>query len=99
MAENEIAKHIESAYKALNNHETTWVHKLREVLIEIGIIVFAVSLSIWFYNWSDSLHERKEEKEYLTGFKQDILADLDDAMDDRKAYTWRLRSIKYFQRV
>jgi hypothetical protein len=76
MAENEIVKHAEAAYKAVKNPETSWLHKLKEVLIEIFIIVFAVSLSIWFHNWSDSLHERREEREFLKGMKGDIQADL-----------------------
>jgi len=99
MAENEIAKHIEAAYKATKNPETTWLHKLKEVLIEIFIIVFAVSLSIWLHNWSDSLHEHKEETAFLAGLKKDVQADLVDVQDGRKWYTRQLYRLQYFQRI
>lgn len=99
MSENEIVKHVEAAYKALQNPQTRWVHKLTEVLIEIGIIVFAVSLSIWFHNWSDSLHEHKEEREYLAGLKQDIGYDLVSARNDSAFYANKLVCLSYFRRV
>jgi hypothetical protein len=99
MAENEIVKHVEAAYKALNNPGKNWLHKLKEVLIEIGIIVFAVSLSIYFHNWSDSLHERKEEREFLLGMKTDIQADLENARGDSDFYATQLYRLLYFERV
>ena len=74
MSENEIVKHVEAAYKVANDPEKNWLHKLKEILIEIFIIVFAVTLSIWFHNWSDSLHEHKEEREFLRGLKTDLQA-------------------------
>src|ERR1700677_3010416 len=99
MAENEIAKHIESAYKAVKNPEMHWLQKLKEVLIEIFIIVFAVTLSIWFHNWSDSLHEHKEEREFLTGLRNDIQADIASVKNDSAFYSRGLKALKYFQRV
>ena len=99
MAENEIVKHVEAAYKALQQPNTNWLHKLKEVLIEIAIIVFAVSLSIWFHNWSDSLHERKDEREFLLGMKTDIQADLENARGDSGFYATQLYRLGYIQRV
>ena len=99
MAENEIVKHVEAAYKAVKNPETHWLHKLREVGIEIFIIVFAVSLSIWFHNWSDNLHEHKEEKEFLTGLEKDVRADLEAAQAESAFYSRQLYRLRYFQRI
>src|SRR5580692_8786121 len=99
MAENEIVKHAEAAYKAVNNPGTHWLHKLKEVLIEIFIIVFAVSMSIWFHNWSDSIHQHKEEREFLTGLKQDLAADLSQAQGDSAFYSGLLTGLQYFQRI
>lgn len=99
MSENEIVKHVESAYKAVRNPQTHWLHKLKEVAIEIAIIVFAVSLSIWFHNWSDSLHEHKEEREYLLGLRNDVQANLASARDDSVFYARTLYKLEYFQRV
>jgi hypothetical protein len=99
MSENEIVKHVESAYKVAKDPEKHWLHKLKEILIEIFIIVFAVSLSIWFHNWSDSLHEHKEEREFLVGLQKDIRADLEDAQQDSVFYAQQLASLQYFQRI
>jgi len=99
MAENEIVKHAEAVYKAVKNPETNLLHKLKEVAVEIFIIVFAVTLSIWFHNWSDSLHEHKEEREFLTGLKKDIQADIASVRNDSTFYSRGLRAFKYFQRV
>src|SRR5580693_1489312 len=99
MAENEIVKHVEAAYKALKSPNTNWLHKLKEVLIEIAIIVFAVSISIWFHNWSDSLHEHREEREFLLGMKSDIQADLGNARGDSTFYATQLYRLGYFERV
>ncbi len=99
MAENEIVKHVEAAYEALKRPNTNWLHKLKEVLIEIAIIVFAVTLSIWFHNWSDSQHEHREEREFLRGMKTDIQADLENARGDSAFYATQLYRLGYFQRV
>jgi len=69
------------------------------VLIEIFIIVFAVTLSIWFHNWSDSLHEHKEEREFLIGLQKDIQADIASVKSDSTFYSRGLTAFKYFQRV
>ena len=99
MAENEIVKHAEAVYKAVKNPETNWLHKLKEGAVEIFIIVFAVTLSIWFHNWSDSLHEHKEEREFLTGLRKDIQADIASVKNDSSFYSRGLQAFKYFQRV
>ena len=99
MSENEIVKHVEAAYKVAKDPEKHWLHKLKEILIEIFIIVFAVSLSIWFHNWSDSLHEHKEEREFLVGLQKDIHVDLENAERSRAYYATELKELRYFQRV
>jgi hypothetical protein len=99
MSENEIVKHVEAAYKAAKDPEKNWLHKLKEILIEIFIIVFAVSLSIWFHNWSDSLHEHKEEREFLVGLQKDINADLENADSSRAFYARQIYKLQYFQHV
>lgn len=99
MSDNELVKHVEAAYKAMKNPQTHWIHKVKEILVEIVIIVFAVSISIWFHNWSDSLSERKEEREFLEGMKRDLAQDLSDVSGDRATYASRLRELSYFSRV
>jgi Family of unknown function (DUF6090) len=73
--QEEISKHTKKAVKELKtNHSLP--EKLKEVVIEIGIIVFAVSLSIWLHGWSEHRHQQAEAKEFLIDVKEDLKTDL-----------------------
>jgi hypothetical protein len=99
MAEDEIVKHSKAIYTAWKNPHTSWTHKLREIILEILIITFAISLSVWLHNWSDSLKDRKEEREFLEGLKVDLQQDIASA-NTTKTYYWRTFQIyQYFIKV
>ena len=100
MADDEIIKkHTKAAYSALKNEHMDWKHKLKEILLEIIIIVFAVSISIWFHNWSEKLKDRGEEKEFLTSLKKDLQDDKNEMTYDRSAFKQVLQGIYYFEKV
>ena len=50
MAEHEIIKHTKKAFKILKSSDMSLKNKLADILTEILIIVFAVSISIWLSN-------------------------------------------------
>jgi hypothetical protein len=82
MADEEIVmKHTKAAYEALKTRETNWKHKLKEILLEIIIIVFAVSVSIWFHNRSERLKDRAEEKKFLASLKKDLQEDKNEMIN------------------
>ncbi|MDE3247015.1 MAG: hypothetical protein KGO82_00055 [Bacteroidota bacterium] len=86
MAEDElIKKHAQNALDAMTHPGKKWTHKLKDILQEILIIVFAVSVSIWLHGWSEDRKDRREEKEFFAGLKQDIEADLTEMENDRAA--------------
>lgn len=86
MAEDElIKKHAQTALDALTHPGKKWTHKLKDILQEILIIVFAVSVSIWLHGWSESRKDRREEKEFFAGLKEDIESDLKEMENDRAA--------------
>lgn len=99
MAEDEIAKHSRAVYKAWKNPHTSWQHKLREIVTEILIITFAISLSVWLHNWSEELHEHREEKEFLTGLRKDLQGDLDNVRNSREMYVDASKGFRYFMTV
>ncbi|HVX51146.1 MAG TPA: hypothetical protein VHB48_13355 [Chitinophagaceae bacterium] len=99
MAEDEIIKHTKAAYKAWANPHKSWKHKVKEVLLEVAIIVFAVSLSIWFHNWSEDLKDRREEKDFLAGLRKDLQSDTAEMNGDRAAYTDVINGFRYFRRI
>src|SRR3569833_3151088 len=99
MAEDEIRKHTRAVYKTLRDPEKGWKHKLQDILLEIVIIVFAVTVSIWLHNWSESIKDRKAEKVFLTGLKGDLQADLSEMKSDRDGLTRMLNGVRYFEKV
>jgi len=96
MAENEIIKHAKNMYAVFQSKSMGIKDKMKDIIIEIVIIVFAVSISIWFHNWSESIHDHGEEIEFLIGLKQDLQSDIDNMERSRDFYTTTLQGIRYF---
>jgi hypothetical protein len=93
MADLEISKHTKNLWKIItgDGHHVShpiW-HKVREVALEIFIIVFAVSLSIWMHGLGEHRHEQQQVKAFLLGLKQDLKRDvenIDDIVKTHRAY-------------
>jgi len=76
MAEQEVVKRTKKVYKTWTDKELSFWHKVKEFLIEVFIIVFAISLSIWFHNSSEHAHQQEEVKQFLLGLKGDLSNDM-----------------------
>lgn len=99
MAEQEVIKHTKKVMKTVSDKEKGWKHKLQEILLEILIIVFAVSLSISFHNWSERRHDRHEEHSFLEGLRTDLTNDISEMQSDSATYQRLLRGNTYFTDV
>lgn len=99
MAEQEIIKHMEAIVKASQNKKRKLQSRLQEILLEIVIIVFAVSISIWFHNWAETLKDRKDARAFLTGLKGDLTADIEEMKSDRQTLNNVITANHYFERV
>jgi hypothetical protein len=77
MADQEIAKHTKNIWAVMATSQHGIWHKLREILLEIVIIVFAVSMSIWLHSVGEHRHEQAQVKTFLLGLKSDIQSDLE----------------------
>jgi Family of unknown function (DUF6090) len=86
MADQEVSKHTKKIYKIWHSDEHSFWHKAKEFLIEIVIIVFAVSLSIWLHDWSEHRHQQNEVKEFLIGLKSDLDNDIVEMGQDKLSY-------------
>ena len=95
MAEQEVIKHTKKVYKIWHSNELRIGHKLKEFLIEIFTIVFAVSLSIWLHDRSEHSHQQKEVKEFLLGLKDDLKGDITEMEEDKKAYLKSRDAFRY----
>src|SRR5262245_44753354 len=74
--EDEVRKHIEKIYKGAARSRHSFAERLKEIVIEIFIIMFAVTVSIWLHNWSEHRHERKVAAEFLKGLRSDLKEDV-----------------------
>lgn len=86
MAELEVIKHTKKMHEIATDKKHTLVEKIKEIGLEIFIIVFAVSLSIWLHGWSEHRHEQEQVKKFLLGLKSDIQSDVDDSKTIIKQY-------------
>ena len=99
MAEQEVVKHTKKIYKIWNDKEKNFWHKAKEFLIEILIIVFAVSLSIWLHDKSEHNSQQKEVKEFLLGLREDLLSDITEMTGDKNAYIDQGKAFAYITSV
>lgn len=88
MAEQEIINHTKKAISVWGRDGHSLWHKIKEFASEIFIIVFAISLSISFHNWSEHKAEQKQVKVFLLGLKQDIQQDIDDTKQIIQQYKY-----------
>jgi hypothetical protein len=86
MSEQEVIKHTNEALNILRDKKLSFWQKLKDFVLEIAIIVFAISLSIWFHNWSEHRNEQKIVKTFLLGLKNDLQADILETNDILETY-------------
>ena len=99
MAEHEIRKHLKTAYTTMLDKDKGFRHKLVDISVEVLIIVFAVTVSIWFHNWSEKSKDHKEAKAFLADLKKDLQADSVNIGNSLQFYQFSLSGIEYFQKV
>lgn len=86
MAELEVAKHGKNVINMAASKEHPLAHRLKEIALEIVIIVFAVSISIWFHSMSEHRHEQQQVKAFLLGLKGDLVQDAEQLDGISKGY-------------
>ena len=99
MAEEEVIKHTKKIYKIWNTREHGFWHKTKDFLIEIFIIVFSISISIWLHDKSEHSHQQKEVKEFLLGLREDLSSDINEMNDDKESYLNQGKAFNYITRV
>jgi hypothetical protein len=82
--QDEIVKHTEKIYKEFKNPKHNFGEKLKEVCVEILIITFAVTLSIWLHSRSENKHEQRTANEFLKGLKKDLTEDIKTLEENKK---------------
>ena len=99
MAEQEVIKHTKKIFRVVSNKEHGFWQKLKEFLIEVFIIVFAISLSIWFHNKSEHAGQQEDVKQFLLGLKSDLQSDLKEMQNDKESYLMQKVIFSYITNV
>ena len=95
--QDEVSKHTRKIYREVTNREHSFWEKTREVFIEILIIVFAVTLSIWLHNWSDHREEQRQTDQFLAGIKADLAKDIQIMDENKEGYKLVQRNFRYLE--
>ena len=98
MADQEVIKHTKKVFSIWGSKHGFW-HKLREFILEIFIIVFAISLSIYLHDRSVLRHQHHETKEFLLGLKEDLATDTTEMGEDRESFVKSGQIFNYISRV
>ena len=86
MAEQDITKHTKAIVNTIKDPGKNWKHKLSDVLVEIAIIVFAITLSLMVERWRENAHDRTIEKKFLVGLRTDLQNDILQLKSDSASY-------------
>lgn len=82
--QEDIIKHMKRAIAVVNDpHASLW-KKAREIILEVAIIVFAVSVSISLHTWNTNRQQRTEVREFLADLKEDLNKDKKNLVDEQK---------------
>lgn len=73
MAEQEVIKHFKKSISVWSNDNYTLIKKVNEFLLEIFIIVFAISISIWLHSWEKKHEDHKKVQDFYNNANNGLL--------------------------
>ena len=94
MAEQEVIKHTKKVFGLWKTNNPVW-HKIADFIVEIFIIVFAITVSVYFHDRSVLKHQRHETKEFLLGLRQDLKTDIAEMNDDKNSFMQSQKAFTY----
>jgi hypothetical protein len=90
--EHELRKHIHNILTETTNRKRSVWKRLGEIMIEMIIIVFAVSFAVFMERQRELHHVENEVKGFLTGLTTDLENDIKEMGEDKLVYknqaTW-----------
>lgn len=91
--QEDIIKHMKRAIAVVNDPNSSLWKKSREILIEVAVIVFAVSVSISLHTWNTNRQQRTEVKEFLADLKEDLNKDRKNLIEEEKRLDGAIQAI------
>jgi hypothetical protein len=84
--QDEIIKHSLNILNKFKDMDQSFISKAKEIGVEIFIIVFAVSFSIWLHSIKEYKREQKEVRMFYTNIKEDLEQDIKWLKSDVEEY-------------
>jgi hypothetical protein len=84
--EQELIKHSRKILSISKKSNQSFITKTKEIVTEILIIVFAITLSIWLHSVTEHNKEQKEVRTFLTNIREDLSNDLIWLKSDAEVY-------------
>ncbi len=97
MSEHDVSKHTKAIINKIKEPGNNWKHKLGDILMEIAIIVFGITLSLMVERWRENVHERAIEKKFLLGLRVDLRSDIVQLKSDSASYNDLYKGWHYFR--
>ncbi|HVX24933.1 MAG TPA: hypothetical protein VHB70_01225 [Parafilimonas sp.] len=86
MPEHDFNKHSKAIVNTIKAPGKNWKEKLGDILIDVAIIVFGITLSLMVERWRENVHERSIEKKFLLGLRVDLQNDIQQLQSDSATY-------------
>lgn len=99
MAELEVVKSTKKIIETTQDSNKSLWHKIKEIGLEIAVIIFAVSLSIGFHSWSEARHEQHQVHVFLKGVRIDLKKDMAEMKTDIEAYKNQRNAFRYLGKI
>jgi len=96
MSSLEVVKHSRKVFGIFRNPNLKLRNKIGEVLIEIAIIVFAITLSLFLERQREHAADSKLEQEFLEGLRIDLTADLGELKTAAAKWLSMKQAANYF---
>ena len=71
--EQEIVKHSRKLVSVFKKSNQSLIKKATEIVIEIFIIIFAITFSIWLHGITEHNKEQKEVRTFLANIRKDLI--------------------------
>lgn len=84
--QDEVVKHSRKIFYIFKNPNHSFFKKIINVSVEIFIIVFAVTFSIWLHSIKEHSREQKEVRVFLKNVREDLGKDIEWMKKDKESY-------------
>jgi len=98
MGEHDIAKHTRALVNVIKSPGHL-KHKIGDIILEICIIVFAITLSLFVERYREHQNEEKLEHSFLTNLVKDMKTDITQLKDDSTVYEKMRKNFDYLKQA